>query len=146
MSSLLGLQEGAPLEFGSGPVVAPEVLPLGTAGRARTPVAQAERATRSSANQATLPLMDEDVGDDRGTPRSHPAARCLIPGLQFLEFLPTRRVRQQGLQFLLSLGEIFLRSHGSSSLKRDRRRSPQRGGPRLGTRDGEWWRGPPRAI
>src|SRR5438874_4490969 len=75
---------------------------------------------RSSANQPLLPLVDQDVGDDGRARRSELATRRMIPGRQFLEFLPARRGSEQRPQFLLSFLEAMLRSHRSSLSKRKR--------------------------
>src|SRR5262245_57204315 len=68
-------------------------------------------SARSAAKEALLPLVDEDVGDDRGLPRPQPAAGRSIPGLQCVQFLPARWGGEQGLKLLLPLLESFLRQH-----------------------------------
>src|SRR5262249_25618899 len=58
-----------------------------------------------------LPLVDEEVGDDRRPRRPQPPARRPVAGLQRLEFLAARRGGEQGLQLLLPLLEGFWLSH-----------------------------------
>src|SRR6266498_4726121 len=69
------------------------------------------RSGWSTAEQALLSLVDEEVGDDRPPPRPQPAARSPILGLQLFELLASRRGGEQGLQFRLSLLERFLPRH-----------------------------------
>jgi len=69
---------------------------------------------RSNSNQPLLPLVDQDVGDDGRARWSELATRRVIPGREFLEFLPARRGSEQRPQFPLSFLEGMLRSHGSS--------------------------------
>src|SRR5262245_48762244 len=74
-------------------------------------VEQDAPAPHSIANQTPLSFVDQDVGDDRGTRRSHPATLCPIPFLQFLENLPPRRVGEQILQFFLPHSKRFRLKH-----------------------------------
>src|SRR5579864_3498290 len=68
---------------------------------------------RSVANQAVLPLVDQDVGDDRGPTRPHSAPRRGIARPQFLKRVAPRRGGEQALEFLFPLPEGLLRRHGS---------------------------------
>src|SRR5262249_40575817 len=68
----------------------------------------------STANQTLVPLVDQDVGDDRRSRWPQPVARFEIPGCQFVQFLPARGGSKEGSQFLLPLLERFLRGHSSS--------------------------------
>ena len=78
---------------------------------------------RSSANQPLLPLVDQDVGDDGSARWSEIATRRLIPGRDFLEFLPACRGSQQRPQFGLSFLEGMFHSHRSSFSNRKREAS-----------------------
>src|SRR5258707_7946378 len=64
-------------------------------------------------NQPLLPLMDEDVGNDRGSRRPEPFARFVILRFEDPEFLSARRCGEQFLQFLFSLLKRFRRRHGN---------------------------------
>jgi hypothetical protein len=68
-------------------------------------------AALSTANQALLPLVYQDVGDDRRFQRFRLAARCIIPACQFLQFFAARWVSEQHLQFRCPLLERFLCRH-----------------------------------
>src|SRR5437867_300978 len=56
---------------------------------------------RSTANQALLPFVDQNVGDGGRTRRSQLAARCGIARRQFLEFFLSYRGSEQRPQFVL---------------------------------------------
>ena len=64
--------------------------------------------TTSTCNQPPLSLVNQDKGDYRCFRRSHFAACCGILCTQRLELLAARWGREQGLQFLLPLGQSFL--------------------------------------
>src|SRR6266436_6625205 len=78
---------------------------------------------RSTANQPLLPLVDQDVGDDGRARWSELATRGVIPGREFLEFLPARRGSDQRPQFPLSFLEGMFHNHRSSLSNRKREAS-----------------------
>src|SRR5262245_48939790 len=61
-------------------------------------------------DEPPLPLVDQEVGDDRRVRRPQPTSR-LIPPVQRLKLLAACRGGQQGLQFFLPLLERFRRGH-----------------------------------
>ena len=75
------------------------------------PKLQGLLSARSTANQAPLPLVDQDIGDDRRFRRFRLSTCFMIPGLQFLKFFPARWVSEQRPQFRLPLLESFRRRH-----------------------------------
>src|SRR5438270_13510844 len=71
------------------------------------------RARSSDGDQTALPLVDQNVGDERGALGHIMAAHQGIARRQFLELELSLRGRQQDSQFLLPLPQGLLRRHWS---------------------------------
>jgi hypothetical protein len=85
------------------------------------PLVVALSAGGSTADQTALPLVDQNVGDDRGLRRLHATAGFGVAIYQSLKSVSPGRGAEQGLEFLFPLSEGFLRNHRFSSPKEDGR-------------------------
>src|SRR5438105_1498505 len=81
----------------------------------------------SNADQAALPLVDENVGDDRGPLGPYRVGGRGIARLELLELVAARGRGEQGAQLVFPLPQSLLRLHGLSSLGGDRGCEPGRG-------------------
>src|SRR5205807_2032782 len=67
--------------------------------------------TGSPVDQAPLPLVDQEVGDDGRAWRPGPAAGVMIAGRQVLQVGPPLRGGEEGSEFVLPLPEGLRRLH-----------------------------------